>query len=733
MTNVRALFDGMRRSIVTRLLFWLLCASLGYALIAQTVSYRQDGFQQTIQLNRTLLDSQLDYLELFLRRVADPASNSRLSKTNNHQFFSEHPPFIVAAGLQVRVDTGNRDAFEDRQSYQSRSTFLIREYRDQNSETWADSSAWFPAAARSQYIPLAALYPNQPSNPLNYLAGLDLMSDRFFGAAIRAAISGGEVRQSKPFRYRDGRPGLAFVKAIYQDEITPGTTEERIARANGVAVVFIDMDKLFNIPENNGMQLLIEREGEVSLPATTEDRLQLSSIPALLAGQQQTLQPARHSLPYRISLLQPGFSWDWLMLVATLILLFVIALYHRVFLRPSGPTGQNIPFQIVEQANYLERQALQAMDDAVLVISIRRQIIYANPCACILTSDPVLQGKLLDAVDFGIFHFRNERRVHILPRLMERKAKAPFPDDSFLVDSHGTACEIEGEFTPLSDSTSSTGHYLITFRHVGPMRQSMSAALKACEAQLKKHQDELARIARINTLGEMSSGVAHEINQPLSAIMSYNEACLAMMDDANPDPVLLRISLVSSVKQANRAGQIIRRLRELASRKQPVVAPLQINDALLSALDLTKSELNTRDVIVTTDLAQDLPYILADSIQLEQVIINLIKNAVDAMTDKAAPSEVMRIFAYTERRGRHVRLGIRDNGTGIPENILPHVFDPFYSSKSEGMGLGLTISQSIVESIGGKLAARNLETGGAEFSVTLPAVKGGNADEKEEQ
>ncbi|WP_170152102.1 ATP-binding protein [Vogesella indigofera] len=724
MITTKTFLQAVRQHGGAKWLFWALCLLLCYALAAQLAGYRQQTFDQALQLNQTLLRRQLDYTALLLQQLTptDAAGPQALN--------AELPAFVVAAGFQHKIDTGSRDAFEVQQSYRRRALFLIREYRDQSSDTWTESSAWFPAPARSHYIPLTNLSPDRPGGRLEYLQGLDLAADRFFAAAIKTAISSGEIQASKPFTYRDGAPGLAFVRAAYTGGVLPDTTAERLSQVSGVAVVFVDLRQLLPLPENSPLQLSI---------SAAPDMPQLASVPAAgvpfsaLQTLRQTLLVPDPALPYVLQLSLPAAGWlPWLLFGGALL---GSGMLSRRLFRSPAPAGEPAlpPVAAPQPLAALEHIALQAMDEAVLLLSARNQVLYANARAMALTGDAALQGKLLDGVDFGICYPRNQRRVHVLPRLIEKKVRAMLPPGSILIDAHGQECEIEGEFIPLNDAANVAVRYLLSFRHVGKLRQDMVAALKASEMQLKKHQDELARVARINTLGEMSSGVAHEINQPLSAIMSYNEACLAMMDDANPDPVLLRISLVSSVRQANRAGQIIRRLRELASRKQPEVAPLNINDALRSALDLTKNELAAREVIVTTDLAEGLPQVMADSIQLEQVIINLIKNAVDAMTEKNRSDEPMRIFAYSERRGRHIRLGIRDNGTGIPENILPHVFDPFYSSKSEGMGLGLTISQTIIESIGGRLAARNLETGGAEFSLTVPVLKNSHPDAKEEQ
>ena len=726
MLRAESFYESIRR---TRLLLWLyglLILLVCFFIADSMATNRRSNTEQTVTAYHTLLNSRLDHLQLLVTRVADDgvawADAAGLPSS------APLPDYVVAAGFQQRVGIGERESFETSLSYQDQHPFFIREYRQKNNLTWPEDKASYPAAPRSIYIPFTIISGQRPINQLDYLFGIDLLTDAFFAEAAKATIHNGKLQISKAFHFRDGRRGFAFMRASYQPLASTSNTHESPSRLRGIAIVLVDIDKLLWQQSQSDGRLSIERS---TATLAASQALQADNRNSQLDWLSHHSLPVTSylPLPYRITLTTPAIAPFFLLSVGVLVLLLSMALYHRLrrYRAPQHPTHIALP----SKRQHWEHIALERMNIAIMVLSARHQILYANPYACQITGDDELQGKLLEGTDFGICTYRQTRRIHLLNKLLEKKQAALLPDNCFLVDINGHEHEIEGELAPLSNDTHRQAAFMLLIHKVGALRLSMTEALKQSEQQLKKHKDELARIARINTLGEMSSGVAHEINQPLSAIMSYNEACLAMLDDTNPDPVLLRISLTSSIRQASRAGQIIRRLREIATRKQPEMLLLNINEAMRNALDLTKNELASREVMITTDLADDLPPVMADNVQLEQVIINLLKNAVDAMTSGHNRTGAMRIFVYTEQRGRHVRLGVRDNGTGIPAEILPHVFDPFFSSKTNGMGLGLTISQTIIESIGGKLAAKNLDTGGAEFSITLPMAKSAPEDTKE--
>ena len=348
------------------------------------------------------------------------------------------------------------------------------------------------------------------------------------------------------------------------------------------------------------------------------------------------------------------------------------------------------------------------------------QVEYLNPKAALLlnTHGPSAVGCQLSELWQLRFDLAREAVLDPLQTCLRSGQQVTLPENAY-IEQGGKVFYVEGTISPLPDQGGALRGLGITFRDMAPLRQRMAEALERSEARLKQHQAELARVARINTLGEMTSGIAHEINQPLSAIVSYNEACLGLLEDEEPDRILLISALRSSVKQAQRAGHIVKKLREFVASKQADLVPVDLNQAVLNVVTLIEPELRDHQVQVKTDLAASLPLVFADTIQVEQVILNLCKNAMEAMMDQ--PGE-HRLFLYSELRGSRVRVGVRDNGPGMSEEVLGRIFQPFFSSKAQGMGLGLTISHTIIENMDGVLSASNLPTGGAEFYFELPVM-----------
>ncbi|TDR04457.1 CHASE domain-containing protein [Paraburkholderia silvatlantica] len=231
-------------------------------------------------------------------------------------------------------------------------------------------------------------------------------------------------------------------------------------------------------------------------------------------------------------------------------------------------------------------------------------------------------------------------------------------------------------------------------------------------------REEQAQVARLHTMGEMASGIAHELNQPLAAILSYNQACVRMLHESNPDLVAIEGAMKSMTDQAKRAADIIVRLRAFVSKRPAQILPLDMGKVLESAHSLAEPWLRQGAVVVNVDIPAKIPDVLADSVQIEQVVLNLIRNAVEAMDSMPAGSRVLSLaLKYDERA---VTLLVRDTGPGVSEDVRKMLFHPFHTSKADGMGLGLTICQSIAETYGGTVVENPAISFGAEFQLILP-------------
>ena len=243
---------------------------------------------------------------------------------------------------------------------------------------------------------------------------------------------------------------------------------------------------------------------------------------------------------------------------------------------------------------------------------------------------------------------------------------------------------------------------------------------KRAQSELVQHRQALAHVARVSILGELSASLAHELNQPLAAILSNAQAGLRFLDRGDPELDEIRDILQDIAEDDKRAGAIIRGLRALAQRQKTQRVRVDLDQALQEVERLLHSELLSRQVQIEMDLEADCA-VLADKSQIQQVVLNLIMNAVEAM--QGQPSAQCQLHLSLSRIGAHeVQVAIRDSGKGIPADELASVFEPFWTTKPGGMGLGLGICRSIIESNGGKIRVENNEERGVTVYFALPAL-----------
>jgi signal transduction histidine kinase len=234
---------------------------------------------------------------------------------------------------------------------------------------------------------------------------------------------------------------------------------------------------------------------------------------------------------------------------------------------------------------------------------------------------------------------------------------------------------------------------------------------------------ELAHVMRVTTLGEITASIAHEVNQPLAAVVTNANASLRWLSrqPANLDEV--RQALERIIKEGNRAGEVIGRIRSLVKRSPPQKEWLNINDTILEVIALARSEVERNRISLQTQLSDELPEVLGDRIQLQQVILNLVINAIQAMSGVSQGQRELLVSSCKDE-SNGVLVSVRDSGKGLEAERIDHLFDAFYTTKPDGMGMGLAISRSIVEAHGGRLWAKQNEPRGAVFQFILPADEG---------
>jgi C4-dicarboxylate-specific signal transduction histidine kinase len=242
---------------------------------------------------------------------------------------------------------------------------------------------------------------------------------------------------------------------------------------------------------------------------------------------------------------------------------------------------------------------------------------------------------------------------------------------------------------------------------------------KRAEEALRQARADLAHVTRVTTLGELTASIAHEVNQPLAAIVANAEACLRWLDRGTPDLDEARRSVEWIVKDGNRAGEVIRRLRTLLNKADTQKAPLDVNDVVSEVIALVQRELLSHRVSPRMELAPALPVVLADRVQLQQVIINLVMNGIEAMQPVTDRPREMVIRSHQD--DDQVLVTVKDCGVGISAENADRLFNAFFTTKSSGMGMGLSICRSIIEAHGGRMSAVNNAGPGAIFQFTLPA------------
>ena len=281
--------------------------------------------------------------------------------------------------------------------------------------------------------------------------------------------------------------------------------------------------------------------------------------------------------------------------------------------------------------------------------------------------------------------------------------------DAFTVDIIRSTCDWPRDIVP----------------RVQFLGQVLSNALnrKKAEEELSKQREALARVGRANRLGQLTGSIAHELNQPLAGILSNAQATELMIKQGRLEQDELEEIMADIVNDTKRAGEVIRNLRNLYREQKVEFIPIDINVVIDETIRLLHSEFVIQNVELTTDCTPSLPLVNGNRIQIQQILVNLIMNSNQAM--KGLKKKKRRLHIASAYEGIEVKVWVEDNGTGIKTEFIDKIFEPLLTWKSGGMGMGLAISHSIIESHGGKMWAENRPEGGAQVGFVIPAMKGG--------
>jgi PAS domain S-box-containing protein len=366
------------------------------------------------------------------------------------------------------------------------------------------------------------------------------------------------------------------------------------------------------------------------------------------------------------------------------------------------------------------RVIIEAAHDAVVTMDERGAILLANPATRrIFGYDPTeIVGKPMTV---------------LMPEVMRKAHENGFKRYLATGKRHlnwqgveVTAQRKDGQEFPVEVSfgeLTSDGHKMFTgfIRDISERKQAEDQ-LRASERNLQTTQAELARVSRLTTMGELAASIAHEVNQPLTAVINNASACLRLLANRNLEPEVLRHALEGIVADGTRASTVLARIRAFIKKEPAEKGALDINEVIQEVLVLAGRELYENQVLPDHQLKTDLPSVMADRVQLQQVLLNLIMNGIEAMTAVTDRPRLLGVQSRIDESG-DVLVAVSDSGTGFGFE-LDRVFHPFFTTKANGMGMGLSISRSLVENHGGRLWAAPNSPHGAVFSFTLPASVG---------
>ncbi|WP_244598773.1 sensor histidine kinase [Rhizobium tubonense] len=249
-------------------------------------------------------------------------------------------------------------------------------------------------------------------------------------------------------------------------------------------------------------------------------------------------------------------------------------------------------------------------------------------------------------------------------------------------------------------------------------------ALKTVAAQAAVYdaQEQFARMARLTRLGELTASIAHEVNQPLAGMATSADACRRWLDHAPPNLERARLAAERIVSDAKRASDVIVRVRRLAKSEPPHQERFDLNEAAAEAVGMAEHEIERNSVSLQMNLAEDLPSVMADKIQIQQVISNLLLNAIEAMTGVPSFKRELAVSSSRDDEGRVV-FAVADSGSGMKQTTIDHLFEAFWTTKESGMGIGLTISRSIIEAHGGRISVTSAPRMGTIVQFSLPAAE----------
>ena len=363
--------------------------------------------------------------------------------------------------------------------------------------------------------------------------------------------------------------------------------------------------------------------------------------------------------------------------------------------------------KLAEEQIHIRTKAMEFTLDGIFIIDAKKPnfpIIYANPSFHSLTG--YTKNEVIGKNYFNLYGSNTDLRVVEEIKQSMRQEKS-FHGEMLNFRKNGKKFWSSLRIAPVRDTNGAVTHY------VGI--QTDTTLMKQRNLEIEEQREDLLHVTRVGKLAEFVSSLAHEISQPLTAILSYAQAAQRMFADRDPE---LQKILQYIINDDQRATEVIRRLRLLLKKSKPTFEPLDINVLINETVMLIMTHITVRKKVIKFELDSKLPFIHCDQIQLQQVLLNLISNSLEAMDESSDSCELL--IRTLRKDTDTIMVEVKDSGCGIPAENMKKLFAHFFTSKIDGLGMGLSISRSIVEAHGGRLEAKNNPDRGATFYFTIP-------------
>jgi PAS domain S-box-containing protein len=358
---------------------------------------------------------------------------------------------------------------------------------------------------------------------------------------------------------------------------------------------------------------------------------------------------------------------------------------------------------------------LASIADGVISTDEKGLVDFMNPAAEKLTGWPSAEavGQHLGNIFITVDEETRVRLESPATRLLASGDSALTGSRSVLIARGGSEVLIEERCSPVENEGAVAGTVLVFTDYTQK---------RAVAEALEKAQNDLVHVARLTLMGELTAAIAHEVNTPLMAMVTNAGTCLQWLERERPDIDRARTAVERVIRDGHRAGEVMRGIHALAKRSPSARTLLDLNVVTLETLSLIRGELRRAEVKVLAELAEQLPLVIGDRVQIQQVLLNLIVNAMESMLPREPKDRLLTIVSGCE--DDIVQVGVVDTGTGVDDAIRDRIFEALFTTKTNGLGMGLSISRSIVELHRGHLSMTSRQGGGSEFRIMLPAERG---------